>query len=236
MQDLPRSTLVAWVVAALLGAAAIVALVRGGGEPAPRVRLDPPAAAPGRTAAEDAGATHSGAPTADGARAAGATAAGGSAPAGSGGEGAWVHIAGAVRRPGVYLVPPRARVTAAVEAAGGPARRADLAGVNLAARVVDGQQVVVPARGRASAGAAGAGAAGAGRATAAWSGAGAAPISLSTATQPELETLPGIGPALAGRIVGYRERHGGFRSVDELSQVEGIGPKRLEALRDAVGP
>ena len=224
MSDIPRSTLVAWAVAALLAAAAVLSLVRSGGEPAPRVRLDPPAAS---AAARAAGPTP--------------PATGGGAPAAiEGAGGAWVHVAGAVRRPGVYLVPARSRVTAAVDAAGGAARRADLTGVNLAAPVVDGQQVIVPVRagrarpavapaGRSSSGGGAPGAAGA-------AGGPSTPLSLSAATQPELEELPGIGPALAGRIIAHREQHGGFRSVEELGEVEGIGPKRLEALRGAVRP
>jgi competence protein ComEA len=163
-----------------------------------------------------------------------------------------VHVAGAVRRPGVYRLPAHARVAAALDAAGGPLRRADLARVNLAAPVADGQQVVVPLRARAGAQAAAAGSGAAssgaaptpagapatatGAAGAQDAAAGAAPISLSSATAAELETLPGIGPAIAGRIVAYREANGGFRSVEELTQVDGIGPKRLEALRGAVRP
>ena len=224
MSDIPRSTLVAWTVAALLAAAAVLSLVRSGGEPAPRMRLDPPAAS---AAARAAGPTP--------------PATGGGAPAAiEGAGGAWVHVAGAVRRPGVYLVPVRSRVTAAVDAAGGAARRADLTGVNLAAPVVDGQQVIVPVRagraraavapaGRSSSGGGAPGAAGA-------AGGPSTPLSLSAATQPELEELPGIGPALAGRIIAHREQRGGFRSVEELGEVEGIGPKRLEALRGAVRP
>ena len=147
----------------------------------------------------------------------------------------FVHVAGAVRRPGVYSLPRGARGGDAVERAGGPLRRADLTAVNLAAVLADGQQLVVPVRGAARpappAGATGsaAGAAGAPRAP-------GATLRLSTATAAQLEELDGIGPALAARILEYRDAHGGFRSVDELAEVEGIGDKRLESLRRAVAP
>lgn len=140
----------------------------------------------------------------------------------------YVHVAGAVRRPGLYRLPPGARVAAALELAGGPTRRADLTGTNLAARVEDGQQIVVALRGRAGPVGAlgpGAGATGAG-----------AQISLASATQEQLEELDGIGPTLAQRIIEYRDAHGGFRSIEELAEVDGIGEKRLESLREAVRP
>ena len=138
----------------------------------------------------------------------------------------YVHIAGAVRRPGLYRVREGARVGAALELAGGPTRKADLAGTNLAAQVEDGQQVVVPVRGAASAPAV----------APSTTGAPAGPLSLANATQAQLEELDGIGPTLAARILEYRDTHGGFRSVEELGEVDGIGEVRLEALRQAVQP
>ena len=151
------------------------------------------------------------------------------------GRGPWVHVAGAVRRPGLYRVSAGARVAEALARAGGPSPRADLTAVNLAAPVEDGQQVVVVAR--AAGGAAGPGppAAPSGAASAA-GGAPSAPVSLSQATLEQLDALDGIGPALAGRILEYGKAHGGFRSVDQLQEIEGIGPKRFEALREAVRP
>jgi competence protein ComEA len=131
----------------------------------------------------------------------------------------YVHVAGAVRRPGVFRLPSGSRVESAVERAGGPVPRADLTGINLAARLEDGQQVVVPARAAVSGGAA----------------AGAKP-GLGTATADELDEVDGIGPTLAERIVKYRTENGGFGSIDELREVEGIGEKRLETLRDALQP
>ena len=146
-----------------------------------------------------------------------------------------VDVAGEVRRPGVYRVPAGSRADAAVQLAGGVTGHAERAAVNLAMPLHDGQQVVVPRRG-APVGA-GAGGAGAGSGTAASAGAAPAqPISLSTATVEQLDTLDGIGPTLAARIVQYRDTHGGFKSVDELRQVSGIGDKRFAALRKAVQP
>jgi competence protein ComEA len=141
-----------------------------------------------------------------------------------------VHVAGAVRRPGVYRIAGDGRVIQAVRLAGGPTRRADLSGLNLAAKLVDGQQVLVPLRVPAASVASGPGSA---------SGAGAAragPVSLSAATVDQLDALDGIGPALAARIVAWRAQHGGFASVDQLLDVPGIGQARLDAIRSAVVP
>lgn len=161
----------------------------------------------------------------------------------------WIDVAGAVRRPGLYELPPGSRAAAAIERAGGPLRRAELAAVNQAAKLADGQQIVVPMRGAAavasSAPAAGSASGGASAAPGASAGVPPGPaavagsgakVSLGSATQAQLEQLDGIGPALAGRIIAYRQAHGGFRSVDELQEVEGIGDKRFQALRASVQP
>lgn len=155
-----------------------------------------------------------------------------------------VHVAGAVRRPGVYRLAAASRVNDALRRAGGPRPGADLTAVNLAAKLEDGRQVIVPERavgvGGASGGASATGAATGATATAgagAAAGAGAdpvAPINLNTATLAQLDTLDGVGPGIAQRILDYREQHGGFRTVDELGEVSGIGDKRLAALRPAV--
>jgi len=162
----------------------------------------------------------------------------------------WVDVAGAVRRPGLYALPDGARVAAALEKAGGLRGRAERSAVNLAARLSDGQQVLVPLRGQAAPAASGA---------AAERGVviecngtphrldfsadlmrvankHGAKISLSTASEAELEQLDGVGPALAGRIIAYRQAHGGFRSIDQLQEVSGIGDKRMQALRGSVTP
>jgi competence protein ComEA len=140
-----------------------------------------------------------------------------------------VDVAGAVRRSGLVRLQPGARVADAVARAGGFTRRADRDGVNLAAPVSDGQQVVVPSRGP------GLGAAAA--SPGAVSGAAAAgPISLSAATAEQLDTLPGIGPVTAQKIVQYRTEHGAFHAVDELDAIPGIGPARLAELQGLVVP
>ena len=142
-----------------------------------------------------------------------------------------VDVVGAVRRPGLYRLGQGARIADAVARAGGATGKADLAQVNLAAPIADGEQIVVPKRGAvgsAPAGSAG-GAGGAG-------GAPSAPVQLSTATLEQLDSLPGIGPVTAQKILDYRTKHGAFGSVDELDAVPGIGPARLEQLRDLVVP
>ena len=136
-----------------------------------------------------------------------------------------VHVVGAVRRPGLYRVRDGARVADAVARAGGAGPRADLAALNLAAPVVDGVQVVVPARA----------APGGGTPPAAPAGP-AAKLSLGSATLEQLDTLPGIGPVTAQKILDYRTEHGPFGSVDDLDAVPGIGPATVEELRDLVTP
>ncbi|HEU4705605.1 MAG TPA: ComEA family DNA-binding protein [Solirubrobacterales bacterium] len=135
-----------------------------------------------------------------------------------------VDVTGAVRRPGVYRMPAGSRVNDAVIRAGGPSSRAELETVNLAARLADGQQVVVPERA--------AGGAAPTAAVAAEDG----PISLGTATAAQLEEIDGIGPVTAGDIVKFRDEHGGLSSVEQLDQVPGIGPATMEALRERLQP
>ena len=142
----------------------------------------------------------------------------------SGGPDVVVDVAGAVRRPGVYRLPVGSRVVDAIERAGGPAGDAMLEGINRAARLADGQQVMVPARGPGGSAAATAGAAEDG------------PISLGSATVEQLETIDGIGPSTAAKIVEYRDQHGGLSSVDQLDQVSGIGPATMESLRGRLQP
>ena len=209
------------MVAAVLATLAAVRLLGGGGPEPPPLRIDGEAA--GTTGPPGAGRSGRGA-------------------GGAGGQDIFVHVAGAVRRPGLYRVPSAARVAEALERAGGPLRRAELAAVNLAARMEDGQQVVVPAAGAVPvAGAAGAraspGTAGAAPGSAdAVPGAAGVKLSLAAATVDQLEELDGIGPTLAGRIIEYRDAHGGFRSVEQLREVDGIGEKRFATLREAVQP
>ncbi|MFI6283157.1 helix-hairpin-helix domain-containing protein [Streptomyces sp. NPDC051018] len=162
-----------------------------------------------------------------------------------------VDVSGKVRRPGVLRLPTGSRVADALAAAGGIREGADLTGLNRARVLVDGEQVVVgvpqpaglPGAGPDAQGAGavgpgpGAGVPGASVGGAAGGGGPAAgPMSLSTATVEQLDTLPGVGPVLARHIIDYRTRHGGFRSVDELREVEGIGDRRFADLQTLVRP
>ncbi|WP_282699488.1 helix-hairpin-helix domain-containing protein [Streptomyces sp. CC219B] len=139
-----------------------------------------------------------------------------------------VDVSGKVRKPGIQRLPAGSRVADALEAAGGVRPGASTEGLNRARFLVDGEQVAVgvpaPAQAPAQSGTGVAGAA------------PAAPVSLNTATAEQLDTLPGIGPVLAQHIIDYRTRHGGFRSVDELREVNGIGDRRFADLRNLVQP
>jgi competence protein ComEA len=130
-----------------------------------------------------------------------------------------VHVAGAVKRPGLYRLAQGKRVADAVARAGGATAPADTAAINLAAPLADGMQVLVPRRGPAVAGKQPAGR-----------------VSLGSATLAELDALPGVGPVTAQKILDFRTQHGGFRSVDDLDAIPGIGPARIEQLRDVVWP
>jgi competence protein ComEA len=137
-----------------------------------------------------------------------------------------VHVVGQVRHPGLVRLDAGARVADALAKAGGASRRADLTAVNLARVVVDGEQIFIPAPGQAPpavAGPAPSGSAGAG-----------SPIDLNTATEADLDALPGVGPVIAGRIVAWRQEHGRFSSVDELTEVSGIGDATMARLRPLV--
>jgi len=137
-----------------------------------------------------------------------------------------VDVAGAVARPGVYELPAGARVHAALEAAGGAAVDADLAALNLAAPLLDGAQVYVPIVGAPPR----AGAPPGPSPPSTVSG----PLDINRATAEQLDALPGIGPATAQAIIAHREEHGPYASVDALEDVRGIGPAKLDAIRDLV--
>ncbi len=159
-----------------------------------------------------------------------------------------VHVAGAVHRPGLYRLPAGSRVDDALRRAGGAGRTADLTAVNLAAKLEDGRQILVPRRALAVAGGGGAAGSASGGGSVAPAGgpapgatvgggaatAPAAPVNLNTATLEQLDTLDGVGPGIAQRIIDYREQHGGFRRVEELGEVPGIGDKRLATLTPLV--
>ena len=203
MPDREKLRIAGWAVAALVAVILGVRLLHAGGSSA---------GAPVTVAPSSAGAPSAAAP--------------GRRP----GAQLMVQVAGEVARPGVYQVAAGSRVNDAVAQAGGLTHRADPAGVNLVARVEDGQQVVVPRRGAAQAAAAGASAGGSSAAPA------TGPVSLSSASAQQLDGLDGIGPTLAQRIVEYRQAHGGFSSTDQLRNVQGIGEKRFAALKKAVAP
>jgi competence protein ComEA len=140
------------------------------------------------------------------------------------GEDVVVHVAGAVRNPGVYRLPEGSRVTDAIERAGGVAPGGAQDAVNLAAPLADGQQIHIPAKNQAAA----VGVAGA--------AAGDGPISLGSATVEQLDTIEGIGPVTAAGIIEFRDQQGGVASIDELDQISGIGPATMEALRARLQP
>ena len=144
------------------------------------------------------------------------------APAVSGNADLYVHVSGAVRTPGLYVLPAGARVVDAIAAAGGFAEGADRSAVNLARTLDDGEQLPVPREGeRPPAGAVAPAPAD-------------ALVDLNSADAAQLETLPRIGPALAERIIAWRDDNGGFTSVEDLLAVPGIGDTMLESLRDLV--
>lgn len=146
-----------------------------------------------------------------------------------------VYIVGAVQHPGLYALPPGSRLAHAVEAAGGLSEEADAEAVNLADLLRDGQQVYVPKRGTppppapTPLGAAAPPSAGLSAARSA-----AELININTASAAELESLPGIGPALAQRIIAYREEHGPFASPEQIMQVSGIGQGRYEQIKGQI--
>ena len=131
-----------------------------------------------------------------------------------------VHVAGEVAEPGVFRLPAGSRVTDAVAKAGGVTGAGDPDAINLAARLADGQQIVVP--GRVTGGAAAAAEDG--------------PISLGSADQADLETIDGIGPVTAADIIEFRDEHGGISSIEELDEVPGIGPATIDALSERLQP
>ncbi|WP_247737830.1 ComEA family DNA-binding protein [Curtobacterium flaccumfaciens] len=199
------------------------------------------------------GAPTSGAGGASGAPSPSAGDAAGALPSGPGAGPVVVHVLGAVRRSGVVELPASSRVGDALERAGGAADGADLDRLNLARVLTDGERLYVPRLGQqevpealgpaadgagagraAAAGAAGGGGGGGGGGDAGTGGEGSAVVDLNAADQAALETLPGIGPGLAGRIIAWRDEHGRFTAVEDLLDVSGIGDVRFAELRDRV--
>ena len=200
MPERSKWTAVAWAAVAAALVFVVLRATGGGGAVPPPVRVEQEPSHSGRMSDRDAG-----------------------------GGGLYVHVAGAVRRPGLYRVPEGSRVAAALDRAGGPTRKAEVAAVNLAAPIEDGQQVIVPRRGAGVP--AGPAAASPGGQPA---GAPGALVSLANATVEQLDALDGIGPTLAARILAFRDRKGGFRSLEQLREVEGIGEKRFETLKESL--
>ena len=153
---------------------------------------------------------------------------GGSFSVGPGGEDVVVDVTGEVSDAGVYRLPAGSRVNDALVRAGGATAKANLEAINLAARLSDGQQVVVPSTAPSPAAAR--------SATGSADGASTGPISLGSATVSDLDTIDGIGPVTAQKIVEFRDQHGGVSSVDDLSQISGIGPATMESLRSRLQP
>lgn len=152
-------------------------------------------------------------------------------PTAKAGRQVYVHVGGAVHRPGLYELPDGSRVFDAVRAAGGATDDADLDSLNLASKVKDGDKVLVPVRIEPGADPPTSGAP-AGPSSA--GGAQGGLVNLNSATAEQLDALPGVGPSTAQKIIAYRTEHGGFRTVDELMEVPGIGPAKFEELKDLV--
>lgn len=192
----------ALVFGALVAIAVVIAVVRG---TAPPVDQQLPMASPSDSSSA-AVATNSG-PVGSG------------SAEGSGSDKVVVHVAGAVNTPGVVELSAGARTTDAITAAGGPTANADLAQLNLAETLIDGVRILVPMIGETAPGSEAASSAG-------------GLVNLNTATQAELEELPGVGPSTAEAIIEHRKANGAFGSVDDLLDVRGIGPAKLDAMRD----
>lgn len=248
----PASALIGIAVLVLIGAGVIHLSGTGSAipqeEPAGVTVTEGEAAGQEQDAADGAGAD-AGSDASEGADGAGAEdgadGAGAAEPAGASASSVpaelVVHVSGAVASPGVVRLPPGARVDDALRAAGGATGEAELASVNLARPVVDGEQIHVPVPGEEppavaapapAADAPPAGDAGAGDGAAGGGGEVGGLIDLNTASVAELDELPGVGPAIAQRIVDHREQNGPFESVDQLEEVSGIGPATLEKMRD----
>jgi competence protein ComEA len=223
----PRSVLMALAVALLVAAGALlrVATADGSATQVPVGRRTPSAESGFPTTSSSSSGSPAGAGSASGTASL--------APAAvTDDRSVVVHVVGQVARPGIVRLPAGSRVVDAVTSAGGSTRSADTSRVNLARVVVDGEQIYVPTVGEPSGPAASGGVAG--------SGAGGGPaattgaVNLNTADESALDALPGVGPVLAQRILAWREQHGTFSSVDELTEVQGIGDKLLESLRPLV--
>lgn len=227
----PQASVIRWKVPT--GALIILALVLSGfalwpllGDSTGSQEVIPPVSAPtqeqagARSTQEPNYASDSGAPTSN-------------SSAQSGGA-VLVHVTGAVISPGLYELKPGSRINDALAAAGGPTPDANTSAINLAEPVMDGTQIYVPAAGEEAALPPAQAARGKASTSVGGSSATNQLVNINTADATELQTLPQVGPVLAESIIAWREEHGGFQSVDELDQVSGIGPAKLEKLRPLV--
>ncbi len=230
MQDArTRAALLIVCLACLLGSGFV--LISGRHAAPPPVTITPPPADVATTAVPPAEAPHS--PPAPPRR-------------------LYVDVAGAVRRPSLYVLAPESRVMQAILAAGGPTREADMDAVNLAQKVADGEKVFVPKRGAAPSNSSAApdsappvAASSSRRASKSEKGSrgghgdkitpeSGEQVPLNTATEEQLERLPGVGPSMAGRILAYRRQAGRFEKVEDLMMVTGIGPKKFAKIAPCV--
>jgi competence protein ComEA len=223
--ELSRRQIIAYVVVAAVVVAVGVRYVV-----APRV-----AGPSGEPIVLSSAAPYQGSPASQAASSGGATASGSASPAAD----ALVYVCGAVHSPGVVRLPQGARVADALELAGGATAKAELAAVNLAARVADGQQIVVPEKGPsgvAQAASSGGGAVGAIVGGSAGAGAGlpGALVNLNTASIEELDGLQGVGPSTAQKIIDYRTENGPFTSIEDVKNVSGIGDAKFAAMKDSI--
>jgi competence protein ComEA len=161
---------------------------------------------------------------------AGGEAAGTFAVDAEGGADVVVDVAGAVANPGVYRLPAGSRVNDAVQRAGGATAHAEIEAINRAARLTDGQQIIVPARAKTPVGVV------EGSATGSATADSTAPISVGSASLEELDTIEGIGPVTAQKILDFRDEHGGIASIEQLDEIDGIGPATMDGLRSRLQP